>query len=75
MTKKQTSCIQDRDELYDIPKKVSVTEAVIYDWVVDHFGTSEAEDPSWNIHLLAEHLNKKCTEKYKQKHPIRYLKA
>lgn len=73
MVKKQTSCIQDNDEGYEIPKKVSVTEAIIYDWVVDHFGESEAEDPSWNIHMLAKHIDKEYNENYKPKHTVKYI--
>lgn len=30
----------------------------IYEWVADNFGQSEAEDPSWNIKALADHLSK-----------------
>lgn len=30
----------------------------IYEWVSDNFGQSEADDPSWNIKALAEHLSK-----------------
>lgn len=29
----------------------------IYEWVKDNFGQSEADDPSWNIEALADHLN------------------
>lgn len=29
----------------------------IYDWVKDNFGESEADDPSWNIQLLACHID------------------
>lgn len=31
-------------------------EKIIKDWVGKNFGESEAEDPSWNIEALAEHL-------------------
>lgn len=30
----------------------------IYKWVVDNFGESEAEEPSWNIDALADELAK-----------------
>lgn len=30
----------------------------IHEWVADNFGTQEAEDPSWNIEALADHLSK-----------------
>ena len=29
----------------------------IYEWVADSFGQSEADNPSWNIEALADHLN------------------
>lgn len=29
----------------------------IYEWVADNFGQSEANDPSWSIEALADHLN------------------
>lgn len=31
---------------------------IIYKWVADNFGQSEADDPSWNIEALADHLSK-----------------
>lgn len=31
---------------------------IIYKWVADNFGESEAEDPSWNIEALADHISK-----------------
>ena len=30
----------------------------IYEWVADNFGQSEADNPSWNIEALANHLSK-----------------
>lgn len=30
----------------------------IYGWVKDNFGESEADDPSWSIEALADHLSK-----------------
>lgn len=30
----------------------------IYEWVKDNFGQSEADDPSWSIEALADHLSK-----------------
>lgn len=30
---------------------------IIYKWVANNFGQSEADDPSWNIEALADHLN------------------
>lgn len=54
--KNQVKDFVDND-LYEIPDEVSEIEALIYDWVVYHFGKEEAENPSWNIHDLAEHLD------------------
>lgn len=31
---------------------------IIYKWVADNFGQSEADDPSWNIEALADHISK-----------------
>lgn len=31
---------------------------IIYQWVAENFGQSEADDPSWNIKALAEHLRR-----------------
>lgn len=31
---------------------------IIHKWVADNFGTQEAEDPSWDIEALADHLSK-----------------
>lgn len=36
---------------------------IITDWVRDNFGQSEVDDPSWNIDLLAKHIENKL--KYK----------
>ena len=36
---------------------MSNTKSLIRDWVIDNFGESEAEDPSWNIDLLARWLD------------------
>lgn len=30
---------------------------IIYKWVADNFGQSEADDPSWSIEALADHLS------------------
>lgn len=31
---------------------------IIYKWVADNFGQSEADNPSWNIEALADHLSR-----------------
>lgn len=31
---------------------------IIYKWVADNFGQSEADNPSWNIKALADHLSR-----------------
>lgn len=30
----------------------------IYEWVAENFGQNEADDPSWSIEALADHLSK-----------------
>lgn len=39
-------------------------EAFLYNWVTEYFGQSEADDPSYNLELLAEdlaaHFNKEA---------------
>lgn len=30
----------------------------IYEWVAENYGQSEADDPSWSIKALADHLSK-----------------
>jgi len=32
------------------------TEQKIYQWVLNNFGESEANDPSWNIKELAKYI-------------------
>lgn len=66
------------NDLYEIPDEVSETEALIYDWVVYHFGKSEAENPSWNIHDLAQYLDtlkgwiEYSKENYKPENTVMY---
>ena len=64
------------DGAYDIPKEVSETEAMIYDWVVDRYGNDEAEYPSWNITELAKFIDKNRSkegeEKYRQNFTVAY---
>lgn len=31
---------------------------IIYNWVADNFGQSEADDPSWSIDALAEEIDR-----------------
>ncbi len=61
------------NDYYEVPGEVSVTEAIIYDWVAKTFGESEAEDPSWNISELAKVIDKNIHKKnYKQQHTVKY---
>ena len=61
-------------ELYEVPENVTPVEAMIYDWVTDHYGSSEAENGSWNIAVLAEYINKQLgAKKYSQKYTVKYL--
>lgn len=48
-------------------------EKIIYKWVADNFGQSEADDPSWSIKALAEELAKHFHEMYWQQE-LEYLK-
>ena len=36
----------------------------IYEWVADNYGENEAEDPSWNIEALANHLTNRAYSVY-----------
>lgn len=33
-------------------------KTIIYEWVKENFGESEADNPSWSIEALADHLSK-----------------
>ena len=46
---------------------------IIYNWVKQNFGESEADDPSWSIEALAEELAKHQHEFYWQQE-LEYLK-
>ena len=38
-------------------------QKIIYNWVKENFGESEADDPSWNIELLAREIESKLNDK------------
>lgn len=40
-------------------------EKIIYKWVKENFGESEANDPSWNIKALAKYIERKQKEEKK----------
>ena len=43
---------------------------IIYDYIYEHFGESEANEPSWYIPTLAEEIADKINDKnYKPLHP------
>ena len=46
---------------------------IIFYWVANNFGISEAENPSWNIEALAHELNQHFHELYWQQE-LEYLK-
>lgn len=48
-------------------------KTIIYNWVKQNFGESEADDPSWSIEALAEELAKHQHEFYWQQE-LEYLK-
>ncbi len=60
------------DECEYAPKKIRKIEAIIYDWVRDNFGCSEAEAPSWNINYLAEEIHDNLNGDYEQSHTVLY---
>ena len=37
---------------------------IIYKWVKENYGESEADNPSWDIDLLAEHIESKLSKNY-----------
>lgn len=49
------------DMLDELEEIISPVEWAIYDWVLEHFGDNEANNPSWDIQELAKHLNKEFT--------------
>lgn len=44
------------DMLNELASAVSPMERKIYDYVAEHYGESEANDPSWDIRALAKYL-------------------
>ncbi len=46
-----------KDMLDALEGRVSLLEWSIYHWVSENFGENEANDPSWSIGALVEHLN------------------
>lgn len=48
-------------------------EKLIYNWVKQNFGESEAGDPSWSIEALADELDKHFHELYWQQE-LEYIK-
>lgn len=45
------------DMLDELESRISIVERTIWNWVLQNFGESEADDPSWDISLLAEEIN------------------
>lgn len=50
------------DMLDELEEAVPPLAWHIYDFVAEHFGTSEADDPSWHITPLAKYLETKIEE-------------
>ena len=44
----------------------AMLQRIIYKWVADNFGKSEADDPSWDIKALAEEISKHKHEIYNE---------
>lgn len=38
-------------------------EKIIYNWVAEIYGQSEADNPSWNIKMLAKEIKNNLTDK------------
>lgn len=73
LTNKKPKISKEELKDYDVPVEVSVTEAIIYDWVVEHYGKSEAVSPSLNITALAQHLDEMLNkDSYKQVNTVMY---
>jgi hypothetical protein len=73
LTNKKPKISKEELKDYDVPVEVSVTEAIIYDWVVEHYGKSEAVSSSWNITALAQHLDEMLNkDSYKQVNTVMY---
>lgn len=47
------------DMLDELETVISPLERRIYDYVAEHYGENEANDPSWDIQSLANHLEGK----------------
>ncbi len=48
-------------------------EQIIYDWVGESFGINEAEDPSWNIKLLASELQTELLSEHEPICKVQYI--
>lgn len=48
-------------------KNEKLIKKLLYDWVVDNFGESEADDPSYNLDLLAIYLSENLEPKKSNK--------
>ena len=52
---------------------VGKIEQIIYDYVFDNFGRTEAEDPSWYTPDLAKYVaDALSATRYVGKHPVKY---
>lgn len=51
------------DMLDELEERCSDLEHIIYDWVADNFGESEANDPSWSIGQLALHIEEELNNR------------
>ena len=53
------------DMLDELEERVSPFELAVYDYIVEHYGENEANDPCYDIGSLAEHLENKFIIKEK----------
>lgn len=51
------------DMLDELEEDLPEIAWIIYDYVCENFGDNEADDPSWHITPLAQHIENKLKEK------------
>ena len=54
------------DMLDELESRVSPVELTIYNYVAEHYGENEADNPSWAIGLLADDLESRFIIKAKE---------
>ena len=54
------------------PKTIRRLHAMIYDWLCNHYGPEEAQNPYWSIVALANYLHENLLDDYEQQDPVVY---